>query len=76
MPILTDQPVEGGEVRSRRRAAGLTQRELAARCGVTQVTISHIEVGHTERPHMPLLLDMADTLQCAVEDLLVKASTR
>jgi len=39
----------GEFIRSRRKAAGLTQEELAERCGLSVRAISDIERGHTTR---------------------------
>jgi DNA-binding XRE family transcriptional regulator len=38
-------PVEN-RIRSRRQAAGLSQQELARRCGLTRQAINAIEAGH------------------------------
>ena len=45
-----------------RRAAGLTQEELAERCGLSVRAISAIESGRVERPHRRSLLAFADAL--------------
>jgi transcriptional regulator with XRE-family HTH domain/tetratricopeptide (TPR) repeat protein len=45
-----------------RRAAGLTQEELAERCGLSVRAISAIESGRVERPHRKSLLAIADAL--------------
>ena len=45
-----------------RRAAGLTQEELAERCGLSVRAISAIESGRVERPHRRSLLAVADAL--------------
>ena len=52
-----------------REERGFTQTELAERVQVTQGMINHIERG---RKLLPLLLakDLADALQCKVDDLL------
>src|SRR5262245_59525301 len=41
----SDSPVEN-RIRSRRQAAGLSQQELARRCGLTRQAINAIEAGH------------------------------
>jgi DNA-binding XRE family transcriptional regulator len=38
-------PVEN-RIRSRRQAAGLSQQELARRCGMTRQAVNAIEAGH------------------------------
>jgi transcriptional regulator with XRE-family HTH domain len=50
--LLMDQPTLGPLVRDLRRAAGLTQEELAARAGLSTRAISDLERGinHTPRP--------------------------
>ena len=45
-----------------RRSAGLTQEELAERCGLSVRAISAIESGRVERPHRRSLLAVADAL--------------
>ena len=47
----------GAWVRSRRLAAGMTQEELAAKCGLSVRAISNLERGRTARPH-PRSLEM------------------
>lgn len=60
----------GERLAARRRAAGLTQAELAARVGSTPVVISRIETG---RQHASLqrLIEIADVLGCELGDLIV-----
>lgn len=62
----------GNRLRELRKAAGLTQIELAARTGVTQSSISQIENGN-----MPLTVEwmraFAREIGCAPSDLLVDA---
>ena len=54
----------GAAVRERRISYGLTQRELAARCGCDFTTISKIEHGALSfGPSALLILRLADTLQ-------------
>jgi putative molybdopterin biosynthesis protein len=60
-------PVEN-RIRSRRQAAGLSQQELARRCGLTRQAINAIEAGHyTPSTLVALRLSMA--LGCRVEEL-------
>ena len=54
-----------------RRARGLTQRELAARSGVQQRTISRIESGLVEEPRTRTLTKLAGALGVEPFDLLV-----
>jgi HTH-type transcriptional regulator/antitoxin HipB len=52
----------GQYVRARRRALGLSQSELGARCRVSQKTISLIESGETQQPRLELLDALASAL--------------
>lgn len=64
--------VPGGDAASRivvaREAAGMTQRQLAARSGVAQATLSRIEQG-IRQPKMNEIVAMAWALGCAVSEL-------
>ncbi len=59
-------------VAERRTAIGLSQRELAARCGTTQSAIARLERGGRP-PRIDTLLRIADALQC---ELLVELVPR
>jgi transcriptional regulator with XRE-family HTH domain len=48
-----------GVLRQARWSTGLTQEELAARCGVSVRTISDIERGHVVRPRATTLRQLA-----------------
>jgi predicted transcriptional regulator len=56
------------QVAERRAEMGLSQRELAARCGTTQSAIARLERGGRP-PRIDTLLRIADALQC---DLVVE----
>jgi putative molybdopterin biosynthesis protein len=60
-------PVEN-RIRSRRQAAGLSQQELARRCGLTRQAINAIEAGHYV-PSTLVALRLSMTLGCRVEEL-------
>ncbi len=45
MTTATTRAVNGATVKVVREALGISQRDLAARCGVTQGHISHVERG-------------------------------
>lgn len=55
-------------IRSRRQAAGLSQQELARRCGLTRQAVNAIEAGHYV-PSTLVALRLAVTLGCRVEEL-------
>ena len=59
-------------VAERRIAIGLSQRELAERCGTTQSAIARLERGGRP-PRIDTLLRIADALQC---DLIVELAPR
>lgn len=58
----------GGKVADRRHELGLTQVELAQLCGLTQQTISKIEIGEI-RPRDRLKYLIADKLATHVGEL-------
>ena len=51
----------GGAIKRLRRAAGLTQRELATRLDIDATYVSHLEANRRE-PSLQLLKDMAAVL--------------
>lgn len=55
-------------MRERRKAAGLTQAELAEIVGVSRKTVNTVENG-VFVPSTLLALELADALECRVEDL-------
>ena len=55
-----------------RRAAGLTQQQLADLIGVKRTALTNWEIG-TNAPPSKYLLALADALHCTVEDLLKPA---
>lgn len=59
-------------VAERRTAMGLSQRDLAERCGTTQSAIARLERGGRP-PRIDTLLRIADALQC---DLVVELAPR
>jgi transcriptional regulator with XRE-family HTH domain len=59
----------GERLREVRLAKGLTQSELADRCGTSIAAISHIERG-TKVPTLTTLVRLADALQCKVTKLV------
>lgn len=59
-------------VRARREAAGLTQSELAARCGCTRQTVIMLEQ-EKYVPSLSLAFAVARTFGVAVEDVFAPA---
>ena len=55
-------------IRARRKAAGLTLQELAARIGVTQQAVGMWERGET-LPAADRLPDIARALECSIDEL-------
>jgi DNA-binding XRE family transcriptional regulator len=55
-------------LREARRRAGITQQDLADRCGVSRRSIQFIEYG-TYEPGVNVALRLARVLECQVEDL-------
>jgi transcriptional regulator with XRE-family HTH domain len=58
----------GRQIRRRREALGISQRELAERCDVTQQTISRIEIGAV-LPRDALKIELARQLDCSPRNL-------
>lgn len=59
----------GKRLREVRLARGLTQSQLAERCGTSIAAISHIERG-TKVPTLTTLVRLADALDCRVTKLV------
>lgn len=59
----------GARLREVRLARGLTQTDLAERCGTSVAAISHIERG-TKVPTLTTLVRLADALECRVTKLV------
>lgn len=53
-----------------RKAANLTQAELAQKSGVGRVTISRLETGKLKETTFGTLLKLAKVLQVSVDDLI------
>lgn len=53
----------GRAIAQRRSQLGLSQRELAMRCGTTQSAIARLEAGATP-PRLSTLLRLSDALDC------------
>ena len=57
-------------IRSRRKALGLSQEELAKRCGVSRQTVNAIENDKYD-PTLSLAFSLAKELQLTVDELFV-----
>lgn len=55
-------------IRSRRKELGLSQEELAKRCGVSRQTVNAIENNKYD-PTLSLAFRLAQSLQTTVDDL-------
>lgn len=74
--IVTDKKfyvAMGQRLAERRRAAGLTQQQLADTLGIAQQTLAHYEVGRL-RVAAALLAPISDALDWSIEELLGKAA--
>lgn len=56
------------QIKTRRKELGLSQEELARRCGVTRQTINAIENDKYD-PTLSLAFSLARELQCSVDGL-------
>ncbi len=56
-------------LRARREELGLSQRALAERAGTTHTAIRMIEIERHGNPRIELVLQLAQALECSVEDL-------
>lgn len=61
----------GRKIHARREQLGISQRDLATKCGVTQGTISFWENG-TAVPGLPRLGLLADALETTIAELLTE----
>ena len=64
----------GGRLRTARRAAGLTQKQLAEKLGVESITVSRWERGVTS-PSLPRLRRIAEITETTVSDLVRSPDT-
>jgi len=61
------------KIRALRKSAGLTQDDLAKKCGTTQQQIAKLEMGVTD-PKVSTLEKVAAALACDVKDLFYSRS--
>jgi transcriptional regulator with XRE-family HTH domain len=66
----------GEYVRTKREAAGLSQRQLAHEAGVSFSNISRLESGFTQHPTSGLLKNVADVLDVDLAELLAYLGIR
>ena len=55
-------------IRIRRKELGLSQEELAKRCGVSRQTVISIERGRFD-PSLPLAFRLARVFECPIESI-------
>lgn len=60
------------QIRDRRRELGLSQKELAERCGVSRQTVNAIENDKYD-PTLSLAFRLAKELQLTVDELFIPA---
>ena len=73
MPPLSPQHVAlGHAIRRRRKAAGLSQTELADSASCTRNWLSEVELGHAN-PTFSLLLALAAALKSRAAELVAEA---
>ena len=56
-------------LKTKRLEKGMTQSEVADRCGITQCSYSYYEIGKRQ-PKPEMLKKLAAVLNCTVDDLL------
>ena len=56
-------------LKAKRLEKGMTQNEVADRCGITQCAYSYYEIGKRQ-PKPEMLKKLATVLDCTVDDLL------
>ena len=57
-------------IRNRRKELGLSQEELAKKCGVSRQTVNAIEINKFD-PTLSLAFNMARELQLTVDELFI-----
>ena len=66
---MADTDTFAARLKSRREAAGLTQRQLAAAAGVPQTTIASLEAGAARSPRADVLASLCEALGCDMAEL-------
>jgi transcriptional regulator with XRE-family HTH domain len=60
----------GRRIRDARERAGLTQKELAERCGLSRVYVIKLESGEHDNPTIKVLQAIAKALKVPLTDLI------
>lgn len=60
----------GIRIKTARQAAGLTQQQLATAAKVSQVYVSHLEIGRYRNPSVGVLMKLAKALKMSAVTLL------
>lgn len=66
---MADTDTFAARLKSRREAAGLTQRQLAESAGVPQTTIASLEAGAARSPRADILASLCVALGCDMAEL-------
>lgn len=61
----------GQRIKELRESAGLTQKELGDKAGVSESYVGHIEGGRRESPSLPILIALCKALNYNLADLLL-----
>ncbi len=64
----------GNRIKEVRKSKGITQKELAAKLGVTPQAVSQFEKSDPDRFTIATLQNIAAALECQVDDLIAKDS--
>jgi DNA-binding helix-turn-helix protein len=59
----------GENIKKRREALNLSQRDLAAQVGIAQPFLCQVERG-TKNPSLQVAAEISKVLECALQDLL------
>lgn len=62
--------MDGEKLKAMRLERGMTQRQVAIACDLTQETIKNLERGHQDNPTLETLKKLADCYGVKVSDLL------
>ena len=65
----------GNKIKEVRKSKGITQKELAAKLGVTPQAVSQFERSDSDRFTIATLQNIATALECKVDDLIAKDPT-